>query len=229
MIDFDKVEKLKERTGITYEAAKAVLEETNGDILDAFILLEQRGEIPVEGPQKESDAKTNTADSTSDYSTQGHSYTHGYQESSDSNQYRATDTADHITFGEIVGRVFRFIGKLIHKGNQNSFHVRRNNEEFVSVPVTILVILLIVAFWITLPLLIIGLICGFQYSFMGPDLGTDQVNSAMHNVSDATQKAVYNMREAADDFAKDVKKGKAAEDKAEGRDKVYEEGQDSTH
>ena len=41
----DMVEMLREKANITYEEAKTVLDEANGDLLDAMILLERRGKV----------------------------------------------------------------------------------------------------------------------------------------------------------------------------------------
>ena len=37
----EKVERLREKANVTYEEAKAALEETGGDLLDAVVLLER--------------------------------------------------------------------------------------------------------------------------------------------------------------------------------------------
>ena len=44
-ITLEQVERLREKANISYEEAKAVLEEAGGSLLDALILLEQRGKI----------------------------------------------------------------------------------------------------------------------------------------------------------------------------------------
>lgn len=195
MFDMDKIEKLREKTGITYEEAKAVLQETAGDMLDAFILLEQRGRI-------QSDARTAKAQTV----TNEQPYVEAqYTKAKEQQEERKAE--DSVSFGEIVGRFFKWVGRIIHRGNQNTLHVTRGNENFISVPVTVLVLFLLLAFWIVFPLLIIGLFCGFRYHFTGPDLGTEKVNQTMNNVSDSAQQAVHNMKEAGSDFAHDVKKG----------------------
>ena len=43
MDTFEKVEKLREKANVTFEEAKAALDEANGDLLDAMILLEKQG------------------------------------------------------------------------------------------------------------------------------------------------------------------------------------------
>ena len=42
---FNLVEKLREKTGITYEEAKCVLEINNWDILDSILYLEEQGKV----------------------------------------------------------------------------------------------------------------------------------------------------------------------------------------
>jgi hypothetical protein len=57
----------------------------------------------------------------------------------------------------------------------------------MTVPVTVLVVLLIFTFWITVPLIIIGLFLGYRYSFAGPDLGKESVNQALDSVAQAAE------------------------------------------
>ena len=39
----EKVERLREKAEVTYEEAKAALEQSDGDLLDAMVLLERQG------------------------------------------------------------------------------------------------------------------------------------------------------------------------------------------
>ena len=48
----EKVERLRERADVTYEEAKAALEEAGGDLLDAMVILERMGK--VSGPARSS-------------------------------------------------------------------------------------------------------------------------------------------------------------------------------
>ena len=49
MDKFEKVERLRERANVTYEEAKAALEQANDDLLDAILILEKQGK--VRGPK----------------------------------------------------------------------------------------------------------------------------------------------------------------------------------
>ena len=50
MDNFEKVERLVEKANVSFEDAKAALDEANGDLLDAMIILEKRGK--VKGPEQ---------------------------------------------------------------------------------------------------------------------------------------------------------------------------------
>ena len=41
----EKVERLVEKANVSYEEAKAALDEANGDLLDAMVLLERQGKV----------------------------------------------------------------------------------------------------------------------------------------------------------------------------------------
>ena len=47
----------------------------------------------------------------------------------------------------------------------------------------ILLILFVFAFYVTIPLLLIGLFFGFRYRFSGPELERDSINDVMENVA----------------------------------------------
>ena len=56
---FEKVEKLVQKAGVSYEEAKAALDASNGDLLDAMIMLERAGKTEEEqlfDPLRGSDA-----------------------------------------------------------------------------------------------------------------------------------------------------------------------------
>jgi hypothetical protein len=52
MITIEQVEKIRERANVSYEDARAALEATDGDMLEAMIHLEKQGKIP--GPKTSS-------------------------------------------------------------------------------------------------------------------------------------------------------------------------------
>ena len=78
--------------------------------------------------------------------------------------------------------------RLVACGNRNRFEVRRGDEQVLSMPVTALVLLLLFAFWVCLPLLVIGLFAGFRYSFGGRELGRGDINGALDRAADAADR-----------------------------------------
>jgi hypothetical protein len=85
-------------------------------------------------------------------------------------------------------RFGNFCLKVIRKGNTNYFEVLKGNESKALLPVSVLVLLLIFAFYITIPLIVIGLFFGFRYRFNGPDFNGNTVNNVMDSAADAAEK-----------------------------------------
>ena len=73
-------------------------------------------------------------------------------------------------------------------GNRNRFEVRKGEEMILELPVTALVLLLIFAFWVCIPLLVIGLFMGYRYAFSGDELGRESVNKAMDKAAEVAEK-----------------------------------------
>lgn len=173
MVTLEQVEKLRKYANISYEEAKKALEETNGDILEAIVNLEKQNRIkpPKEsGYYKSRKDKQNTKENNNEENRTGKG-----------NYDRGT------SFGEVMGKIFRWCGEIINRGNKNSFEVMRGNEKVISIPVTVLVLLLFFMFWVIIPLLIVGLFFGYRYMFIGPDLGRENVNRAMDSVAEAAE------------------------------------------
>ncbi len=79
--------------------------------------------------------------------------------------------------GEVIGRMFKFLGKFIRKGNENFFEVRKENEKPIRISLTISLLLLIFLSVPSIVLLIVGLFCGYKYSISGPSMNYEGVNT----------------------------------------------------
>ncbi len=162
----EQVEKLVEKTGVSYSEAKAALEQANGDMLDALIYLEEQGKI-----RKETAKNDNAAFNT--YTT-NRTYTSGeHKESKTAENFKETTKS----FGEWLKSIF-------DKGNSNYLEMYRDGERKFSLPVTVFVILLIFGFWIVLPLMIVALFFNCRFRFSGNELGKESVNNAMGKATD---------------------------------------------
>ena len=92
--------------------------------------------------------------------------------------------------GKIGRASCKFIGwckKIIGKGNRNNFEVRKGQSKVMAIPVTVLVVLVAFMFWVTIPIMVVGLFFGYRYAFSGPDLGRENVNRAMDSVADVAE------------------------------------------
>ena len=166
MTELEKVEKLREKADVSFAEAKEALDNADGDVLGALIYLESQGKstVPAGG------GFFSGAGGEAPGQSQAHSY-------------RTNEPKNGESFGDMMKRFGRFCVKMLNKGNSNFLDAKKNDNLAFSCPVTALVALLLFLFWVTIPLFIISLFCGYRYSFRGADLGRDSVNRVMENAS----------------------------------------------
>ena len=179
MTELEKVEKLREKANVSFAEAKEALDSTGGDILEALILLENQGKATVPAGGGFFSGAAN--DSHGQYGHGGGAYSASRGE----------------TFSSMMKRFGRFCLLVFNKGNTNFLEAHKGGEHMFSCPVTVLVVLLIFFFWVTVPLFVLSLFMGLRYKFRGDDLGRDSVNSVMDNASNVV-----------DDVKKTIKEGR---------------------
>ncbi len=79
------------------------------------------------------------------------------------------------------------IRRLVACGNRNRFLVRRGEAVLLELPVTVVAVLMLFAFWTCVPLLAVGLFLGCRYSFSGQDLGRKGINDALDRAAAAAE------------------------------------------
>ena len=161
MTHYEMTEKLAEKMNVSLEEAKTALEACDWEMLDAALMLE-----------KEHGAANERA-----YSTRPD------PEEERSRREEAKERRRGVVNG--LGDMLR---SAVNMGNRNRFEVRKNDETMLEMPVLVLVLLMLFAFWVCVPLLVIGLFAGFRYSFSGAELGRDSVNSAMDKAAEMAEK-----------------------------------------
>ena len=65
--------------------------------------------------------------------------------------------------GQGLKNLGEHLRRLLALGNRTHFTVKRGDEQLLSMPVTALAILLLCAFWVCVPLLVIGVFAGCRY------------------------------------------------------------------
>ena len=160
MTQYEMVEKLSEKMNVTLEAAKAALEASDWELLDAALLLEkQRGEAGQGA-----------------YSTRPEPEAQSRREKA-----RAQRRGVVEGLGELVRGA-------LNLGSRNHFEVRKGEDVVLDMPVLVLALMLVLAFWVCIPLLVIGLFAGYRYAFSGAELGRESVNHAMEKAAEAVEK-----------------------------------------
>lgn len=170
MENLEKVEKIREKCGVTYEDAKNALEACNYDMLDAIVYLEKQGK--VKSPEQPSYPVSNVSN----------------QQNYNSGNSQERSNGNGASFSDCVDGIFNCLGKLVKAGCQCHFRVDHEGKRVLSMPVLVFVILLIISLPITGVLLIIGLFCDFHYHF-------DGVSSVdLNDVCDKASNAASNIK-----------------------------------
>ena len=167
MTNLEMVETLREKANVSYEEAKTALEASNWDLLDAILLLESEGKIPVESASHSTRAEELPPEE---------------------------EPKKHKGFHEGMRWLFRSFGKLLRIGNTNQISVSRNDRELFSLPVTVFAVLLLCSVWTILIAMLISLFFGVRYAFRGPDLGKESINRVMDRAGDMAENAKEEFR-----------------------------------
>lgn len=164
----EMIKTLMDKTKISHDEAEEVLEKCDWDLLDSIIYLERKGKVEnnetttiIEVAEKDQKQNKNENDKKHEEKSGG--------------------------IGEIIGKIFKFIGKVIRKGNENHFEIRKENEKPIRISLTISAFLLLIGFWFVAILLVIGLFLGYKYSITGPNINSDKVNDIFGKVSESAE------------------------------------------
>lgn len=189
--NLELVEKLVEKTGVSYTEAKNALDRTGGDMLEAIINLETEGRI---ARGKTAQFSTNAAPgSETRESDQSGEYTQQpgrqarreerRQQRNGRDRYEEKQR-NKEAFNRSTKSIGRWLRDLFDMGNTNCIELHRKGEKILGLPVTVFIVLLIFCFWVIIPLMIVGLFFGCRYYFSGAELGKENVNNAMDKATD---------------------------------------------
>ena len=180
MDNLDKVEKIREKTGVSYEEAKDALERNDWDVLDALLYLESLGKL--------------NGEKTAVYSTSAAPVSNEFEQAQKTYEKQTKGKS----LGETFDNIFAWCAKVAKRGWEIKFKVTHDGEEKVSLPLLVVVLFTIFAFWISIPLLIIGLICGCKYSFEGIDTVSVNLNDLSNKASEMVNDIKKDMKEKKD-------------------------------
>ena len=163
MEQMEKVESLREKTGCSYSEAKAALEETGGDLLEALCWLEQHNKTQLVG------ASCSTEDREPP---------------------KTEPEQEHVppkSSGPFVSgckSLWEGLVQLVRKCNQTELIMtgKTGRREF-GIPLTLFIVLLMVAFWVVVALIVVALFFGNRFSLEG-NLSRDDVNEVLSRATD---------------------------------------------
>lgn len=174
MEHFEMAELLSKKAGVSLEDARQALEENQWDMLDAMIALERKNKAEGKTVYVETE-KNAGADS-------GES---GYSEPQQTHRVKNMGGDENMGFKAGCSQIWHYIKRAFQITVENDFVIIRRDKRLLNMPVLALIVLLICCFWVTLPLLVIGLFCGCQYRFEGKQVPA-AVNKAMEKIDDVT-------------------------------------------
>jgi hypothetical protein len=157
MDHFEMVEKLRQKANVSYEEAKNALENSEWDLLNALVYLENQGKVNAE----KSDSYTTKREPQPE-------------------KAKEQDLRGAFT------RFFSYVAELINKGNKIFLDVTRRGKVILSIPVTVLVLLLLFMFWWVVPVMVVGLFMGARYTFRGNGVA-ETVNKAMDKAAQTAE------------------------------------------
>ncbi len=169
------VDTLRDKTNISYGEAKSALENSNWDILDAMLYLEEHGRV-----KKPSVSIFYTNDYKESYTNQKEVV--NIKEDKDNRNSKSRNN---------FGGIFEAICKAIDTCNNIFVEIRRRGRVLLKLPLTVLILLLFFAFWIIIPLMIVGLFFDIEFLVLARSVNTDKVNKVFNEIS----KNVQNIKE----------------------------------
>ncbi len=184
MNHLEKVEKLRQRADVSYEEAKEALESCGWDILDALILLESQGKVKAPA----------SGEASAGSEHRGH---FGESDASASGEQTQKEPIHALTVCEtkeeenkkgqsgFFAKLGRAIQYLVAKGCENSLVIKRHGQVQFELPVIAFIILLILFFWVVVPLMFVSLFFDFSYNFKGAELGKESINRTMDQATEA--------------------------------------------
>ncbi|MBY0754151.1 ubiquitin [Clostridium sardiniense] len=167
------VDKLRDRTNISYEEAKSALENNNWDILDAMLYLEENGRV-----EKPSVSIFYTNEYKESYTSQGE--IGNISENRDNNDSKSKNNFEGI---------FESICKAIDTCNNIFVEIRRSGIGLLKIPLTVLILLLLFTFWIIIPLMIVGLFFEIEFLVSSKSINTDKVDKVNEVFSEIAKNA----------------------------------------
>ena len=244
MKSYEMVETLSDKTKVSLAEAKEALENSNWDMLDAAIYIEKHKAQNRASQNQTSNkgyAESRQTEQNGQYGNPNYTHFSGAPNNQpfdngrnpfsgmSYNQYGNPQNSvpfnlppynqqynqPPVSIGEMLGRICGKLENLINKGFRGSFVVSKNGRRALKIPFLVFLIIFICGFWSLLPILFIGLLFGFSYSFEDNSKSKEPLSDFFSNAKNAAgkmkddfQASRESMKEEYDILKKDFQKGK---------------------
>ena len=178
MTRLEMVEKIREKTGVTYEEAREALEKANWDMLDAVVTIEK------EHPAKPA-AETVKEEKT--------------EEVKATKVFKNARRVSASEIGDKVAGVLKWIGNIIRKGECNHLEVIRKEETVMELSMVTLLLLFLVNWWIPAILIVAGLFTGYKFRVTGKGAAGRIVNTVSEKASAAADEIISKISDEAEE------------------------------
>ena len=157
----EKLDHLARRAGVSPAQAAAALEQAEGELLQAALLLEQWGKCaPLAGGFYTTRPGAGACRPSGQAGQQG----------------EGTREQSWKSWGR---QLLHALAGLLRHCTVNQLEIWRKGVEVSSIPVVIVILLLLAAFWLMLLLLLAGAAAGCSYRFTGPGLDAQGLNDLL--------------------------------------------------
>lgn len=175
MTRLEMVEKIREKTGVTYEEAREALEKANWDMLDAIVSLEK--DKPAAEPINEPVYVQENA---------------GEAAKPVKKPARRVNTSE---IGSKIAAALRWIGAIIKKGENNHLEVSNKDEVIMEISLVSLILIFLLSWWIPSILIVVGLFTGYKFRVTGSGAAGRIVNTVSEKASQKADEIVNKMNE----------------------------------
>lgn len=188
-VTLEQVERLREKAKVSYADAKWALEQADGDLLAALIVLERTGKISG-GSGGAYSTHPGGMDESSPH------WTHGERAESGS----APDSSRHAHHATLWANIKNMLKKglrLLGFGMSSQFEIWRRGEMLTGLPVLILIVLVAAFFWVTVPLIVVGLLFGCSYRITGTGARKEEIDGAIWDFLNAFRNLFHQGKDSA--------------------------------
>jgi len=184
MTRLEMVEKIREKTGVTYDEAREALEKANWDMLDAIVNVEHI--IGADGAAYQAAPEPEKIQ----YET--------VTETAPVPKKRVVKHYNHGELGNKIAAALKFIGTWIKKGEESHFEVIRKDEVVMSLSLTSLILVFLLSWFIPTVLIVAGLFTGYRFRFVGNSLIGKAASAAVNKAGDKADEIFTRMQDDED-------------------------------